>query len=249
MIIIISPAKTIDFSLPFAASQTSKPSFASDANTLAKELKAYKTSELAQLMSISNELALLNYERFQSWNNRSTPQKPALSVFKGEVYNGMKAWEWSEDLIEYAQDHLRILSGLYGILRPLDLMKAYRLEMGTKLESGTLYDFWGDKITKNINRSAANNGRILVNLASKEYSRAANLKHFKGKVITPDFKDKHQGEYKMIAIYAKKARGLMVRFILENRIEDPQEMKAFDSDGYVFNSKMSTADNFVFTRG
>lgn len=249
MILIISPAKTIDFGLAFNTDVVSVPTFRKQADELAANLKAYSTQQIAELMGISDALALLNYERYQSWRKRNTPKKQALSVFKGEVYNGMQAWEWSEESILYAQDHLRILSGLYGVVRPLDEIKAYRLEMGTKLEEGTLYQFWGDKVTKHLNRLAPKNNRILINLASKEYAKVVDFKQFKGKVITPDFKEMHRGNYQMIAIYAKKARGLMSRFIIENKIEDPEEMKAFNVEGYEFNHHLSSDSNFVFTRG
>lgn len=249
MIIIISPAKTIDFSLPFDSNERTNPAFKKEADLLAAELQQYTTFELKELMHISDSLALLNYERYQEWKKRSTPKKQALSVFKGEVYNGMQAWQWSEDTIKYAQNHLRILSGIYGILRPLDEIKAYRLEMGTKLEDKTLYQFWGDSITKNLNRLAPKNNRILINLASKEYSKVVDFKNFKGTVITPDFKEMHKGDYKTIAIFAKKARGLMSRFILENKIENPEEIKAFNIEGYEFNHHLSTETNYVFTRG
>ncbi len=249
MIIIISPAKTIDFSLNFGTEQQTKPTFEKEANILAQRMKDFTTNDLKNLMHISEPLALLNYERYQGWNSRSAEKKQALAVFKGEVYNGMKAWEWSEDNILYAQDHLRILSGLYGILRPLDTIKAYRLEMGTHLPDQTLYAYWKDSLTKHLNRLASQSGNVLVNLASKEYSKAVQLKNFKGTVITPDFKEMKDGKYKMIAIYAKKARGLMSRFIIENKIENPEELKAFDVNGYCFNPQLSTDSNYIFTRG
>ncbi len=249
MIVIISPAKTIDFSLPFHTTQSSKPGLEKEANQLASKLKAYTTKDIKALMGISDALALLNYERFQSWNSRQTEKKQALGIFKGEVYNGMEAWTWKEEDLLYAQDHLRILSGMYGILRPLDAIKAYRLEMGTKLPDQSLYAFWDNKLTAHLNRLASKSGKTLVNLASKEYSKAVQLKDFKGTVITPDFKEMHQGKYKTIAIYAKKARGLMARYILENKIEEAEELKAFDLEGYHFNPQLSTKENFIFTRG
>lgn len=249
MIIIISPAKTINFSLPFASEKTSRPIFRKETTELVSVMKKYSPENLSLLMNISDTLGMLNFERYQGWNKRNIPKKQALAVFKGEVYNGMEAWEWTAEEIEYAQEHLRILSGLYGVLRPLDVIKAYRLEMGTKLEMGSLYQYWGDKLTRYLNRDSIQKGKILVNLASYEYNKAAQLKAFKGTVITPDFKDRHNGAYKIIGVYAKKARGLMARFILQNKLENPEEIKAFCVDGYVYNPNLSMGNNFVFTRG
>lgn len=249
MMIIISPAKTIDFELPFASQNHSKPSFAREAKELVEHMQTLTAADLSELMKISEALGELNFERYQNWNKRSTPKKQALAIFKGEVYNGMQAWEWSESDINYAQDHLRILSGLYGILKPLDLIKAYRLEMGTKLSIGSLYNFWGTKITKLLNRERKKSGDVLINLASHEYNRAVDFKSYKGTVITADFKDMHKGDYKMIGVYAKKARGLMSRFIIQNKIEDFEEIKAFEEEGYAYNPRLSTTNNFVFTRG
>lgn len=249
MIIIVSPAKTIDYTLPFATEDTSNTIFKKETTELVSVMKDMSPTDLSKLMHISDALGMLNFERYQDWNKRSTPKKQALAVFKGEVYNGMKAWEWTKEEIEYAQQHLRILSGLYGLLRPLDVIKAYRLEMGTKLEMGSLYRFWGDKLTNYLNRERNKSGKVLVNLASQEYNKAVTLNAFKGTVITPDFKDLHKGEYKIIGVYAKKARGLMARFILQNKLEKPEEIKAFAVDGYVFNSNLSIGNNYVFTRG
>lgn len=249
MMIIISPAKTIDFDLPFATELTTSPIFKKETAELVSEMQELSAAQMSDLMGISEALGDLNFERYQTWNKRNAPKKQALSIFKGEVYNGMKAWEWDEDTIQYAQDHLRMLSGLYGVLRPLDLIKAYRLEMGTRLKTGSLYQFWGDKITRVLNRERSKSGNTLINLASHEYNKAVDFKKYKGTVITPDFKDMHKGEYKMIGVYAKKARGLMARFILENRIEHSEEIKTFSEEGYAFNPTLSSDFNFVFTRG
>lgn len=249
MIIIISPAKTIDYSLPFASEEATSPVFRKETSELISVLQKLTPKDLCKLMNISDTLGTLNFERYQGWNKRSTPKKQALAVFKGEVYNGMKAWEWTSEEIKYGQQHLRILSGLYGVLRPLDAIKPYRLEMGTKLEMGSLYQFWGDKLTRLLNRERNKSGKVLVNLASHEYNKAIKLKDFKGTVITPDFKDMHNGAYKMIGVYAKKARGLMARFILQNKLENPEEIKTFNMDGYVYNSDLSSGNNYVFSRG
>ncbi len=249
MMVIISPAKTIDFALPFATQMATTPTFAKETRELVAHMQTLTAGDLSSLMHISEALGELNFERFQNWNKRNTPKKQALGLFKGEVYNGMQAWEWSEEELLYAQHHLRIVSGLYGVLKPLDAIKAYRLEMGTRLEFGSLYEFWGDKITRVLNRERSKSGNVLVNLASNEYNKAVDFNAYKGTVITPEFKDLHQGAYKMIGVYAKKARGLMARFIVKNKIENAQELKTFAEEGYVFNTRMSNESTFVFTRG
>lgn len=249
MMVIISPAKTIDFNLPFATEKHTFPSFKKETQELIAHMQTLTSKDLSELMHISDALGDLNFERYQKWNKRNTPKKQALALFKGEVYNGMKAWEWNEEDVEYAQQHLRILSGLYGLLKPMDIIKAYRLEMGTKLSTGSLYNFWGDKITKALNRDRNKSGNVLINLASHEYNKAVKFKEYKGTVITPEFKEMHKGDYKMIGVYAKKARGLMARFIIKNKIENPDELKTFTEEGYVWNQHLSSDDNYVFTRG
>ncbi|MFB6319319.1 peroxide stress protein YaaA [Saccharicrinis sp. FJH54] len=248
MIIIISPAKTIVNDLPCSTDHSTDPVFEHEANKLASYMKQYTTSDLIELMGISQKLAILNYERFQSWDRSDTEKLKAICAFKGEVFNGLKGWEFTEKELEYAQNHLRILSGLFGILKPLDTIKPYRLEMGTEMDFGSLYEFWGDKITNEINAQIAATGGPVINLASKEYYRALNPQKLNAPVITPDFKDLKNGSYKIIAIYAKKARGLMSRFILKNKLTDPEDLKAFNEEGYYFNGHLSTAENPVFTR-
>ncbi|MFB6342429.1 peroxide stress protein YaaA [Saccharicrinis sp. FJH62] len=248
MIIIISPAKTIVSDLPCSTDHSTDPVFEHEANKLAAHLKQYTTSDLIELMGISPKLAILNYERFQSWDQPGLERLRAICSFKGEVFNGLKGWDFNEEELKYAQNHLRILSGLFGILKPLDKIKPYRLEMGTEMDFGSLYEFWGDKITNEINKQISVVGGPVINLASKEYYRALNPQRLCAPVITPDFKDLKNGSYKIIAIYAKKARGLMSRFILQNKITDHEEIKAFNEEGYYFNSHLSTPENPVFTR-
>ena len=248
MLIIISPAKTIVNDLPCSTDHSTDPVFEHEANNLAAHLKQYTTSDLIELMGISQKLAILNYERFQSWDQAGTERLRAICAFKGEVFNGLRGWEFNEDELAYAQNHLCILSGLFGILKPLDKIKPYRLEMGTEMDFGSLYEFWGDKITHEINKQIAVSGGPVVNLASKEYFRAINHKNLCAPVITPDFKDFKNGSYKIIAVYAKKARGLMSRFILDNKLTDPEDIKAFNEDGYFYNSRLSNPENPVFTR-
>lgn len=248
MIIVISPAKTIVSNLTCNCDTKTQPVFLNQANKLSRHLQTLNIDELKKLMHISPKLAELNYERYLNWNHKSTPQIPAICAFKGEVYNGMRGWEFNEDELNYAQSHLTILSGMYGLLKPLDVIKPHRLEMGTVLKLGALYDFWGDKITLTLNQILNDNGGPLVNLASNEYYKSINTKRLKHRVVTPEFKDYHKGTYKVISIYAKKARGLMSRFILENKLKDIEDLKAFNADGYYYNAHFSSDNNPVFTR-
>ena len=200
-------------------------------------------------------IAELNVERFAVWHTPFTPgnARQAVLAFKGEVYNGLQAWTLDEAGLAFAQEHLRILSGLYGLLRPLDLMQPYRLEMGRPIDTArgkNLYEFWGCTITDSLNEQlAALGSSTLINLASNEYFKAVKPKLVKGEIITPEFKENKNGEYKMLGVYAKKARGLMSRFVIDNRITEPQELKRFDVEGYAFNSQLSTDTHWVFTRG
>ncbi|MBV1929705.1 MAG: peroxide stress protein YaaA, partial [Gammaproteobacteria bacterium] len=206
------------------------------------------------LMKISDKLGNLNFDRFLSWDRKFTPDnaKQALLAFKGDVYTGLDAESLSGDDLLWAQDHLRILSGLYGLLRPLDLMQAYRLEMGTKLANGRgkdLYQFWGSQITDALNQQQADESLpVLVNLASNEYFKSVQSKQLNAEIITPVFKDWKGDKYKIISFYAKKARGLMVAYIVRNRLSDVEQIKNFDSEGYVYNPAMSSAREWVFTR-
>jgi cytoplasmic iron level regulating protein YaaA (DUF328/UPF0246 family) len=254
MLIILSPTKTIDMSARPVTDRITIPVHLNRSLKLINELKNMSVDELTSLMNISPKLAQLNFERFQQWQLPFTPDnaRQALFTFKGEVFNGLDAGSLSEQDVGFAQNHLIILSGLYGTLRPLDLIQPYRLEMGIKASfagSSNLYEFWKEIITKTL-RKALNDqsDNLLINLASNEYFKSIDTKKLNARIITPEFKDFKNGTYKIITIYAKKARGMMIRFILQNRIVDPEKLKLFDSEGYYFNEELSKDDNFVFTR-
>lgn len=255
MLIVISPAKTLDFEQKANTSHYSNNDFLPEAEKLIRELKNYSTDDLVKLMGISFKLAHLNFERFATWKQPFDTEnaKQALLAFKGDVFTGLDAESFNEKEMLYTQDHLRILSGLYGVLRPLDLIQPYRLEMGTKLNTNSykgLYKYWGDKLTKNVNEALAAQGDdVLINLASNEYFKSLNKKKLVAEIITPVFKDYKNGEYKMISFFAKKARGLMSRFILKNELKKPDELKHFDRDGYYFSEAESSTNQFVFLRG
>jgi cytoplasmic iron level regulating protein YaaA (DUF328/UPF0246 family) len=261
MLMVVSPAKNLDFESPLPTDEFTQPQMLNDAKKLVKTCKKLAPSDLASLMHISDKLSILNAERFSSFTTPFTPENARQSIFafNGDVYAGLEAKSLSEDDIQFAQKHLRILSGLYGLLRPLDLMQPYRLEMGTKLENArgnSLYEFWGNSITKELNKalidnaedSTQNSNDILINLASNEYFSSVKKKLLKATIITPHFKDEKNGKYKIISFYAKKARGLMARYIIENKITSVSELKSFDSAGYVFNEAESTATDLVFKR-
>ena len=255
MLIILSPSKTLDFSLQPKTQHYTIPQFLKEADQLVKVLKKFSHKDLQELMSINYKLADLNVKRFFDWRLPFDPDtaKHAVLAFKGEVYNGLKADEFDENDLLEAQNHLLILSGLFGVLRPLDLILPYRLEMGTKLtnaKGADLYNFWGNKITKSVNLSIGqNNHKFLINLASAEYFRVLDAARIKCKIITPTFKDFSNGEYRFLTVYGKKARGTMARFIIKNRINDIESLKLFDEDGYNFNHTLSKGNDWVFTRG
>lgn len=248
MLILLSPSKSLDLSRSISSIDCSDPVFEAEANVLAKELKSYSRDDIQDMMQISEKLADLNYERYQTWDNPDVEQRRALAIFTGDAYTGLDAWSMGEEQIAYAQDHLRILSGLYGVLRPLDIIKGYRLEMGRKLKGGSLYSYWGDKITELINKDAAVANGPIVNLASNEYFKSVNVKLLDKELITPVFMEKKGDKYKTIGIYAKKARGMMSRFIIDNQIDSVDELLKFDLDGYSFNREESKGNNLVFTR-
>jgi cytoplasmic iron level regulating protein YaaA (DUF328/UPF0246 family) len=222
---------------------------------LVEVLKKKNSKKLEDLMGISTQLAQLNYERFQQWHIPHTPEeaRQAIFAFRGDVYTGLDIDTFATDQLDYTQDHLRILSGLYGVLKPMDLIQAYRLEMGTKLSirgKKNLYEFWSDLITKSINTDLNNiNSDILINLASNEYFKSIDKKKLNAQIITPVFKDFKNGRYKMISFFAKKARGMMSRFILQNKLTKVEDLKHFEEDGYFFNDKLSTETSPTFTRG
>lgn len=254
MLIVISPAKTLDFETPAGTDEFSQPSELRYARQLNRQLRKLSSADLSGLMSISRKIADLNVERNRRWKTPFTLDnaKQALFAFKGDVYLGLDAHSMSAKDLHFAQEHLRILSGLYGVLRPLDLIQAYRLEMGARLatESGSnLYQFWDNRITSVLNKTLDQlQSDVLLNLASNEYFKAVKLKSFKGRAVTPVFKDYHKGQYKMIGFYAKKARGLMARYIVDNQINDVDHIKNFDHQGYTFNSSLSGEDEWIFTR-
>lgn len=255
MLLVISPAKSLDFSQKVDLKEKSEPIFLNEAQFLIEQLRKYKPEELSSLMGISAKLAELNYERFIKWHLPFTSQnaKPAIKVFKGDVYLGLDAKSFSTNEIKFANNHLRILSGLYGVLLPLDIIQEYRLEMGTKLinsKGKNLYEFWGNKITTEINKAIEESSgeKVLINLASNEYFKSIQKKHLNYEVVTPVFKDYKNGQYKIISFFAKKARGLMSRFIIQNNINKAEDIKAFDSANYIFNPDLSKDQEWVFTR-
>ncbi|MGB2044236.1 MAG: peroxide stress protein YaaA [Porticoccaceae bacterium] len=253
MLIVISPAKKLDFT-PVTAPNPSQPQMLDHAAELLESLKALSPQDVCGLMGLSDSLGALNYERFQAWQRPFTADnaKPAVLAFKGDVYQGLDAETMTDDQLTWAQDHLRILSGLYGLLRPMDLMQPYRLEMGTKFANQRgkdLYAFWGSIITDEINKLlATSSSPVLVNLASNEYFKSIQHKDISGRIITPVFMDKKDDKYKIISFYAKKARGLMSAYIIKNKISAVEGIKQFDSDGYSYNAAMSEGDSWVFTR-
>ena len=255
MITLLSPAKNLDFDSDVPVEESSKCRFLDEAEHLVSKLRDMKPAELEDLMGISGNLAELNYERYQQWK-KPLPKKDsrqAVYAFNGDVYRGLDAYNLSGEAVAFAQDHLRILSGLYGILRPLDRILPYRLEMGTKMtvnDSKNLYEFWGGSLTETINKDLKKSGSdIILNLASNEYFKAVKKKKLNGRVVEAQFKDHKNGAYKTIMVYAKEARGLMARFVLENKINNAEDLRAFDLEGYRFNPEMSEENTLVFTRG
>ena len=254
MLLVISPAKSMDYETPVGAVKHTLPDFTEHSAELIQELKKLSPAQLSELMGISDKLAQLNTARNQAWSAQINQKqaKQALLAFTGDVYVGLDAGTLTAAQLTFAQKHLRILSGLYGLLRPLDLMQAYRLEMGTKLANARgkdLYAFWGDIITEKLNEElTSHNSDVLVNLASNEYFKSIKPKLLKAAIITPIFKDWKNGQYKIISFYAKKARGLMCRYIIDNKITKVEKLKGFDYGGYAFNIGMSDAKQWVFTR-
>lgn len=254
MIVILSPAKSLNFKVDGPTESHSIPIFINEAHKLIRVLQKHSPTKLTELMKISSGLGELNYLRFQKWelDHNQSNSKQAIFAFNGEVYNGFKAHTLDSESLVFAQHHIRILSGLYGILNPLDLVQPYRLEMSTKLklnEFKNLYTFWDDKINTTINQELkVQKNECLINLASVEYSKAVKLKNINTQIITPVFKELSGDSYKVIPVYAKKARGLMSRFIVDNKIVDPQEIKHFDVEGYHYSDTHSTEQEWVFTR-
>lgn len=254
MLILVSPAKTLDFESPLATERYTQPDFIADSAELVKVCKKLTPADISGLMKVSDKIAGLNVARFQEWSKTFTPDnsRPAILAFKGDVYTGLEAETFSEQDFDYAQSHFRMLSGLYGLLKPLDLMQPYRLEMGTRLtndKGSNLYHFWGDKITDKVNEALADQGDdLLINLASNEYFKAVKPKNVQGRVITPVFKDLKNGQYKVISFFAKKARGMMAKYIIQNQVDSLDALKQFDGAGYYFSDTDSTARELVFKR-
>ncbi len=254
MLTVISPAKTLDYDSPLTTAAYSQPGYVEDSAELISELRKLSPPQVSELMGISDRLGALNFGRYLDWQPEFTPDnaRPAILAFKGDVYTGLAVESLSEADLQWAQQHLRILSGLYGLLRPLDLMQPYRLEMGTKLANSRgkdLYQFWGGKITDDLNTELCNmKTPVLINLASNEYFKSVQAGKLNAEIITPVFKDWKGGKYKIISFYAKKARGLMSRYIIEHQIDDAERLKDFDYAGYAYQPAMSSAREWVFTR-
>ncbi|VEC00943.1 Protein of uncharacterised function (DUF328) [Cedecea lapagei] len=254
MLILISPAKTLDYQSELPTDRYTQPELLDYSQQLISVARKLSAPQIASLMSISDKLASLNETRFHEWHPTFTPKnaRPAILAFKGDVYTGLQAEEFSEADFDFAQQHLRMLSGLYGVLRPLDLMQPYRLEMGIRLDNPKgkdLYHFWGDTITEKLNQALADQGdNIVVNLASDEYFKAVKPKKLNAEIIKPVFLDEKNGKFKVISFYAKKARGLMSRYIIENRLTKPEQLKAFNTDGYFYDEAASQKNELVFKR-
>lgn len=254
MISIISPAKSVNFDEAAPVKAFTLPDHLTKTRKLARALKRYDSDGLQELMSVSQAIANLNVDRFKTFKTPFTPEnaKQALYAFRGDVYRHMRMNTYGQAELDFAQDHLRILSGFYGVLRPLDLIQPYRLEMKTPLaldETRDLYAFWGDDLTRSLNKSLkASKSQALINLASKEYARAVQFRTIKAPVITIDFKEVENGKAKVIAIFAKWARGMMADYIIQHQLEDPEALKSFNESEYAFSRGDSTDKNWVFTR-
>ena len=254
MLTVISPAKTLDFETRTGTDAFSQPAHLTQSRKLVRRLRQLSASDLSQLMKVSDDIAELNQQRFKKWKTPFKPEnaRQALFAFRGDVYIGLDAYSMSPDNVQFAQDHLRILSGLYGVLRPLDLIQAYRLEMGTRLDteqSKNLYQFWDGRITRTLNQALRQSGtKTLINLASNEYFKSIKPKLLKAVVITPVFKDYHKDSYQVIGFFAKKARGMMARYLIDHQIDKPEALKDFNYGGYGFNADLSASHEWVFTR-
>lgn len=256
MIIVLSPAKSLDYETPPHVAKHTIPDFVDDAAQLIDQLRRYSPQHIASLMDISDALARLNFQRYADWSREFSLDnaKQAVLAFNGDVYEGFDAKTLSAADLDYAQRHVRLLSGLYGVLRPLDLLQPYRLEMGTRMPNPRgkdLYAFWGERITDALNAQLRRNkggARVIVNCASTEYFKSVRPKRLEGPVVTPVFEDWKGGRYKIISFYAKRARGLMARYVVEQRIGSPEKLKDFAVDGYAFDAAASNDSTFVFRR-
>jgi hypothetical protein len=254
MLLVVSPAKKLDFESPVATSQFSQPNLLKHSQLLIDDCIKLSPSDIASLMKLSDKLAGLNAARFGEWSTPFTTEnaRQAILSFNGDVYAGLDAQTFNDDDFDFAQQHFKILSGLYGLLKPLDLIQAYRLEMGCKLRNSrgeNLYQFWGDIITNELNQSLQdNNDDVLINLASTEYFKSVKTTLLNATVVTPIFKDWKNGQYKIISFFAKKARGLMARYIIQNKLTMADDIKQFDLGGYQYEPTMSKGNDWVFTR-
>ena len=254
MLVLLSPAKSLDYDSPLLTKKKTKPRFIDESAELVVGLRKLSVNQVGTLMAISDKLAELNYERFAAWEPdfHKDNSRQAILAFTGDVYQGMELKEWSADDFATAQKEIRILSGLYGVLRPLDLMQPYRLEMGTKFKNArgkNLYEFWGSQVTDLLNQDLKKScSNFVVNLASNEYFSAVKKKELKGDLVSPVFKDEKNGNYKIISFFAKKARGMMADFIVRGGITDPEDLKKFKKGGYCFSKKDSSEDTPVFLR-
>ncbi len=254
MLALLSPSKSLDYETPPQTDVATQPEFMEEAESLIEVLRDYSREDLQDLMGISENLADLNYGRYQEFSTPFTPEnaRQAIMAFDGDVYRDFRLDDYGDEEFAFLQDHVRILSGLYGALRPLDLIQPYRLEMGTKLETekgDRLYDFWGTQVTESINRALEAQGDdIVLNLASNEYFRSVGKRHLNGRVLEVKFRDLRGDTYRTISFYLKRLRGTMTDFVVRNKIEDPEELKAFNERGYYFSEERSSDDEFVFLR-
>ena len=255
MLIILSPAKTLDESEPSVQLDFTKPDFLDKSERIIRKLNRFSVRKIKSLMNLSDKLTILNKQRYTEFSVPFTPEnaKQSVLMFKGDVYEGLAIDDFSREDFEFGQKHLRILSGLYGALRPLDLIQPYRLEMGTHLPVGkrkNLYQFWQDSVTDYLNAALSEQGdSSLINLASNEYFKVVNTKRFKGQIISPAFKEERDGSFMMISFFAKKARGLLARYIIKNQLGRVEDIKNFDLEGYRYNFELSTENEPIFTRG
>ena len=254
MLMVVSPAKTLDFESPAKTKIATTPDFLDQSQALINQLQHLSPADVSDLMGISDKLANLNVERYLNWHTPfdADNAKQAVLAFKGDVYTGLDAESFSSADFKFAQKHLRILSGLYGLLRPLDFIQPYRLEMGVKFansEGDNLYQFWGSQLSEALNAQLKKSkSNVLINLASNEYFKSIQKSAINADIVTPVFKDLKNGKYKIISFYAKKARGLMAAYVIKSRITDVENIKTFDVDGYTYNASMSSARDWVFTR-
>ena len=255
MLAILSPAKTLDFDSPLTTDQHSAPEFTKESTALIKTLRQLEPSDIGSLMGISDKLAVLNHNRYAHWSAKfddASGARASLLAFKGDVYLGLDAQTLSKRDFTWAQKRLRVLSGLYGLLRPLDRIHPYRLEMGTALRNTAgkdLYEFWGGKVTQALNEAlAGQRSKVLINLASNEYYKVVQTHNIDGRIVTINFKEWRRDAYRFVSFSAKKARGLMARYMIDQRAERADDLKAFDVEGYAFNEELSSRDEWIFTR-